>query len=77
MGEGTAGVTQAEIVAAWGRAGPALARIRRREVAALTDEDALAATEDLLAALDRLPTLPPRPTSGLVEQQRLFATARP
>jgi hypothetical protein len=77
MGERTAAATQAEIVAAWGRVGPALARIRRREVAALTDEDALAATEDLLSALDRLPALPPRPTSGLVEQQRLFAAARP
>jgi len=64
------------VVAAWSTAGPALAAVRRAEVAALDDDAALAATLDLLAALDLLPSLPPRPSSGLVEQQRLFALAR-
>lgn len=50
--------------------------IRRAEVARLTDEEALAAAEDLLSMLDRLPRLPCRPTSGLVEQQRILHARR-
>lgn len=64
------------VVAQWQAAAPALAAVRREEVAALSDAQALEATLDLLAALDALPPLPPRPSSGLVEQQRLFARAR-
>lgn len=64
------------VVAQWKAATPALAEQRRAEVAALSDEDALAATLDLLDALDLLPPLPPRRSSGLVEQQRLFARGR-
>lgn len=68
--------TMREVVAQWRAAGPGLAALRRQEVAALTDEEALAATLDLLAAVDELPSRPPRPTSGLIVQQRLFARAR-
>jgi len=68
-------VTRA-VVAQWQAAGPELAAIRRREVAALTNEEALDATLDLLAALDVLPPLPLRRSTGLVAQQRLFARAR-
>lgn len=62
------------VVGQWRDAGAALAAVRRREVAALTDAQALAATLDLLEMAD---ALPPRTSSGLVEQQRLFARARP
>lgn len=65
------------VVGQWRDAGAALAAVRRREVAALTDAQALAATLDLLEMVDALPPLPPRTSSGLVEQQRLFARARP
>lgn len=68
---------QAALVATWVRAGVALTEIRKAELAALTDEEALIAAEDLLSALDRLPKRPPRPSSGLVEQQRLFHQAHP
>lgn len=63
------------VVAQWQSAATALAAVRRAEVASLTDEEALLATLDLLDALDRLPPMPPRATSGLVQQQRLFARA--
>ncbi len=63
------------VVAQWVAAGPALAEQRQREVAALTDDEALVATHDLLGMLDALPPLPPRPSSGLVAQQRLFMAA--
>lgn len=75
MGGPVEAAEQAALVAAWGRAGPAMAENRRREVAAMSDEEALVATEDLLSALDMLAPLPLRPGSGLVEQQRLFAAA--
>jgi hypothetical protein len=65
------------VVAQWAAAGPALDEVRRQEVAALTARDALRATIALLEAVDRLPRISPRPTSGLVEQQRLFMRARP
>lgn len=64
------------VVLQWKRAADALHEVRRAEVAALSDQDALTATCDLLAALDRLPLLPARPSSGLVEQQRWFSRAR-
>lgn len=63
------------VVAQWVAAGPALAEFRRQELADLTAHDALRATIALHEALDRLPRIPPRPNSGLVEQQRLFMTA--
>lgn len=67
---------QATLVTTWARAGEALADIRKKELAALSEADALIAAKDLLSAMDRLPKRPPRPSTGLVEQQRLFLLAR-
>lgn len=64
------------VVSQWQRATSRLAEVRRQEVSQLTDADADAATLDLLASLDALPQLPPRATTGLVEQQRWFLLAR-
>ena len=59
----------------WERAGRELALIRRRELQAMTDEDVRRAVADLFSgAMPADP--PPRTTSGLVEQQRLFAHLR-
>jgi len=59
----------------WDRAGRELARIRRRWLQAMTDDDVRRAIADLFS--DGMPAdLPPRMTSGLVEQQRLFARLR-
>ncbi len=63
------------MVAQWRDAAPALAAIRRQELAALTADQALRAAEDLLDLLTILPAK--RTGSGFVEQQRLFALARP
>lgn len=53
----------------------AVARQRARELAEVTEEDAARIADDLLQLL---PLLPPAPReSGLVEQQRIFARARP
>jgi hypothetical protein len=74
MTSASADPAQVMAIAAALRAGQALAEIRREELRRLTDAEALAAAEDLL---DLLRFLPPRQaTSGLVEQQRLFAYAR-
>lgn len=64
------------VVEQWQRAGEVLADVCRAKVAALTDEQAVAATLDLFATLDRLPRVRLRPSSGLVEQQRWFMLAR-
>ena len=65
---------QASAVASRLMAGRALDQVRREELSKLTDDEALAAAEELL---DLLRFLPPRPgQSGLVEQQRIFARAR-
>ncbi|HET9214855.1 MAG TPA: hypothetical protein VFN93_08875 [Gaiellaceae bacterium] len=68
------GSDASEAARRWRRAGPALEAMRRRELRALTDADALAAAEALLT----LPVpLPPRAElTGLVEQQRIFARLR-
>jgi hypothetical protein len=59
----------------WERAGRELALIRRRELQAMTDEDVRRAVADLFSGA--VPAdLPPRTTSGLVEQQRLFSLLR-
>jgi hypothetical protein len=57
----------------WKEAGPALAAQRREELAHLSDERALAASEALLSLVTTV-TLSPRRRrwSGLVEQQALF-----
>lgn len=59
----------------WERAGRELALIRRRELEAMTDEDVRRAIADLFSGAVTA-GLPPRTTSGLVEQQRLFAALR-
>lgn len=56
-------------------AGIALEALRRRELAAMTDDDVRRVIADLFTDAP-MPDLPPRTTSGLVEQQRLFARLR-
>lgn len=61
--------------ATWARAGKELAEIERRELGAMTDEQARAEAVALLSM--PLPLdLPERNSSGLVEQQRWFAKLR-
>ncbi len=59
----------------WTSAGDALEALHRRELAAMTDDDVRRAVADLFSDAPDL-DLPPRTTSGLVEQQRLFALLR-
>lgn len=60
-----------EWVAAWKRAGPALEELRRRDLRAL---DAFAAIAQLCGPADyHAAPRAPKPTSGLIEQQRLFS----
>ena len=58
-------------VETWKQAGPELEAIRRREVRDADNLQVLAALES--AFNHALRTMPPRPTSGMVEMQRLFA----
>ena len=61
-------------VQAWRVAGPRLQAIRRRELRAL---DVFAAIAALCGDVDyHQPPRAPKPTSGLVEQQRLLARLR-
>ena len=61
-------------VAAWKSAGPELERIRREELRRLDPSKAIAL---LCGPADyRTPPRAPKPTSGLVEQQRLFSRLR-
>ncbi|HUF47315.1 MAG TPA: hypothetical protein VMM93_05820 [Vicinamibacterales bacterium] len=63
-----------EWVAAWKRAGPALERLRRQELRQL---DAFAAIALLCGPADyTVEPRAPKPTSGLIEQQRLFTRLR-
>ena len=58
----------------WRDAGPRLEAIRRRE---LRDLDAFTAISQLCGPADyHQPPRAPAPTSGLIEQQRLFAGLR-
>jgi len=62
-------------IAAWERAGAALEEVRRRELRELDIPRAIAL---LTGPADYTrPPRRPRPSSGLVEQQRWFAKARP
>ena len=64
--------TMRKLVRIWDQAGPELEAIRRRELEAMTDEQAREAAADLLTF--PLPAdLPPRLDSGLVEQQYWFS----
>ncbi|MGH8706217.1 MAG: hypothetical protein ACREUO_12470 [Burkholderiales bacterium] len=56
----------------WRRVGPELEAIRRRELQAMTDDDVRRYVSDLFTG-PYPDDLPPRRTSGLVEQQRWFA----
>lgn len=61
--------------ATWESAGRALEALRRRELQAMSDDDVRRAIADLF--VDTVQSdLPARMTSGLVEQQRLFASLR-
>jgi hypothetical protein len=61
-------------VQAWREAGPELERLRRDEIRTLDGSRAIAL---LCGPADyRIPPRAPRPTSGLVEQQRWFGKAR-
>jgi hypothetical protein len=61
-------------VEAWRRAGPALERLRREELRRL---DSRATIALLCGPADyRIAPRAPKPTSGLVEQQRWFSKAR-
>jgi hypothetical protein len=63
-------------VETWALAGKELEAIKRRELEAMTDEQAREAALDLLTM--PLPAdLPPRIDSGLVEQQRWFSKLHP
>ena len=57
-------------VRTWQQAGPELAAIRREEIRATNNATALAQLED---AYNHAAAQPPRPSSGMVEMQRLFA----
>ncbi|MEW6321218.1 MAG: hypothetical protein AB1635_09020 [Acidobacteriota bacterium] len=62
-------------VRTWQQAGPALERIRRDELRRL---DAYQAIARLCGPADyRQPPRAPKPTSGLVDQQRYFRKLRP
>jgi hypothetical protein len=61
-------------VQTWKEAAPELEAIRRREIAEADNLKVLAMLEG--AFNHALRTLPPRPSSGLVEMQRLLAKLR-
>ena len=58
----------------WRRVGPELERIRRQELRAFRYEENVEAIDSLLEIACRFAV--PQPTSGLVEQQRLFGKLR-
>ena len=61
--------------ATWESAGRALDALRRRELEAMTDDDIRRAIADIFSGAPP-DDAPPRMSSGLVEQQRLFASLR-
>jgi hypothetical protein len=70
--------TQKAWARTWQATGEALERIRRTELRALTEAKGLAATDNLLSlGAGMALSAQRRGTSGLVEQQRLFARLRP
>ena len=76
MGAGADEDQQRAYVRQWQETGRLLSALRREERAALTDEEALAAAHDLLEALDVVGFGEPRPSSGLIEMQRLLHRGR-
>jgi hypothetical protein len=70
--------TQKAWARTWQATGEALEAIRRAELRALTAEQALRATDNLLSlGAGMALSAERRRTSGLVEQQRLLASLRP
>jgi hypothetical protein len=70
--------TQKAWARTWQETGKALEAIRRAELRALSPEKGLQATDNLLSLGAGMPlSAERRRTSGLVEQQRLFARLRP
>lgn len=68
----------AEWMRQWRGAAQALAEDRRTRLAALTEEEALVASDAALSLAGSVPLSPARrTTSGLVQQQALFQQARP
>jgi hypothetical protein len=63
-----------QYVARWKQAGPALEKVRREELRMLSDDDVRSQIHALLEIAGYVPQN--RPTSGLVEQQRIFMKAR-
>ncbi len=59
----------------WAKAGPAMDAVRKAELRALTDEDVRRSVADLFASAINTDQ-PQQLSSGLVEQQRLFASLR-
>jgi hypothetical protein len=80
-GEGALAVdleTQKAWARTWQATGEALEVLRRAELRALGPEKGLRATDNLLSFGAGMPLSPGRRrTSGLVEQQQLFARLRP
>jgi hypothetical protein len=64
------------LVEHWKRVGPLLEQFEREELRSLTPEARSAQLEGLLQLGCELPNAKDPFTSGLVEQQRLFAKAR-
>ena len=70
--------TQKAWARTWQATGEALDKIRKTELRALTEERALAATDNLLSlGAGTALSAQRRSSSGLVEQQRLFSRLRP
>lgn len=61
-------------VDAWRRAGPELERMRREDIRRADTMRAIPAFDGLFEAAIR--DYPPKPTSGLIEQQRYFRRGR-
>lgn len=78
MAENDTTEQQRRWVEQWRTTGPLLEAMRVEELRALTDEQARAISESLLASVPSPHDWRPDPsTSGFVEQQRIFARARP
>ncbi|HEY2881372.1 MAG TPA: hypothetical protein VGJ15_03040 [Pirellulales bacterium] len=60
----------------WKRVGPLLEKIRHEELRALTDEQSAIMANDLFEFALSAPNYQLRPSSGLVEQQRLFLKSK-
>ncbi len=68
---------QREWMQQWRRAAVALEQVKRDELARMTDAEALAAADDLLALSEHAYRDPRYETySGLIEQQRIFHQRR-